>query len=573
MESVSEQIKKKIQITLKEQFDKEVDISKIQLVHPEDVFGDYSTNIALVLSKELKMSPMIIAERIVSYTKTDDVIEKIEAVKPGFINIFLPIHLISNDVLNIANGINNLKYQSDLSDKKVVIEFGQPNTHKVPTIGHLYSYVFGSTLANLLELQNADVIRVNYQGDVGPHVAKCLWAYMKGEKKEFKSLDENIDYIQLCYQQGSAAYEDDPALKEEINHINKLIYNRDSSIMSIWQSTRELCIEYLRLFENRLGIKYEKHYFESEVYENGKKLVLSHLGDIFFESDGAIIFNGDQYGLHKRVFITQKGNTTYEAKDLALARQKFEDWNFDLSIVTTATEQNEYFKVINKALEVLSPNLEGKLKHIGFGMINLKGGKMSSRTGNIITGVSLIEEIKTRIKKFLKENRDYDDKQIEDISEKVAIASIKYSFLKVQYNKDISFDMDQSISYEGDSAPYILYTYARSKSIFKEGNLNFEQFDLSFNNYDITKEEVELYKILYKFPEIIESASLQLEPHIICAYLFEMAQNFNRFYLECNILKEQNENIKMRRLSLTKSYATILQEGFRILSIDVIEKL
>lgn len=535
-----------------------VKTDKINLEHPTNLkHGDYSTNIALMSAKQLGKQPLEIAEKIKNSLPANEIVAKITVVKPGFINFFLSDKALLQELENI----NKDKKEKSPPEKTILLEYGQPNTHKTPHIGHLFSYIFGESLARILESQGNKLIRANYQGDVGPHVAKCLYvAQKKWEQMKDRPLKEKIDWLQKCYQEGSKLYEQDKKIQTEIDKLNQTIYHHDPAINKAWTETRRWSLDFFKHFEQLLGIKYDKYYFESEIADRGKEIVTKFVGKIFRESEGAIIFPGEKYGLHTRVFITKFGMPTYEAKDIGLNEAK-KQLSFDFSIVTTANEQNAYYKVVTKASELIFPELTGKLKHLGFGLIQLKTGKMSSRTGEIVDAFSLVDLTIKEIAKNYKLGAG--------IAEKIALAAIRYSFLKSDAYKNILFDLQKSITKEGDSGPYLLYTYVRTQSILsKSGKFEFSPLKAPPQN----PEEKNILKLIYQFPEVTGRASQYYSPHLLTTYLFQLSQAFNFFYQKHPVLKANGET-KNFRLALTSAVGKILKDGLYLLGIETVSKM
>lgn len=532
----------------------------IELSHPGDMsHGDFASNIAMRLAKELNDSPRNIAENIARSIEQDTVIDKVEVAGPGFINLFLKKEALFQALAALGDSAQGVAGNRE----KVMLEFGQPNTHKMPHIGHLFSYIYGESLARLLEATGAEVFRANYQGDVGPHVAKCLWALRQYTGDIPANLNDKIALLQQMYQEGSSVYLDDEGSKAEIDSLNKDIYKEDPEIYPLWLETRQWCLDYYKEFEKRLGISYNKSYLESEVYQRGLEIVKSNTGSVFEISEGAHVFRGSTHGLHDRVFITGRGTPTYEAKDLALQVMKMEQWPADKLIITTASEQNEYFNVVFKALETVYPDMIGRLRHIGFGMVNLKTGKMGSRTGNIIGAVELVDKVVDEIR----ERFTLDDK----LSEQVGIGAVKYSFLKSNPLQDTVFDLEESISKEGNSGPYLQYTSARCNSILSKAD---EVISSRFiPNVDWAQEEDTLLRTLYQFPEIVEHAAIHYAPHVLCNFLFEIAQRYNAVYQSVPILHEESEQKRHIRLILTKSTGQVLKKGLTLLGIATPERM
>lgn len=465
----------------------------------------------------------------------------------GFINIRLKTEYLV-DQLGKA-----VEIEKRLNGKKIMFEYGQPNTHKMPHIGHLFSYIYGESMCRILESSGALVRRVNYQGDVGLHVAKCLWAYSKTNSKDPSSLEDKVKLLQEMYQKGSRAYDEDKVAKEEIDGINKKIYDNDSNIVPLWQKTREWSVKYYQLFEKRIGARFDHYYFENQVARAGVKLIKDNTGGVFKKSEGAVVYEGS----HIRVFLTSEGNPTYEAKDLALEIQKMRDWPCDTLVITTAVEQNEYFKVVFSALEEVEPNLIGKMKHIGFGMINLIGGKMASRTGNIIGAIDLVNRVVSV-----------------SSTEEVGLGAIKYAFLKKGAAQNMIFDLKQSVSMNGNSGPYLQYTHVRICSVLAKSQISkLKAQKLSIEHLELSIEELNILRWIYRFPEVVGEAAEKYAPNLICNFLYELAQRYNTFYNKCSILNAQSSGERQFRLVLTKSVGEVLKKGLNLLGIDTPERM
>jgi arginyl-tRNA synthetase len=256
---------------------------------------------------------------------------------------------------------------------------------------------------------------------------------------------------------------------------------------------------------------------------------------------------------------------------MALQPMKYKDWPFDFMVIMTAHEQNEYFNVVFKALEMLDPKFEGKLMHLGFGMVNLASGKMSSRTGNIITGIGLIEKSIELVQELVKERESLSEIEKNEIAYKVGIGAVKYSLLKTNPFQDVKFSFEESLSFEGDSGPYLQYTYARALSIIK--GVSIEETKALSEHIFTNQEEEDIVRILYKFPEVVHEAGLSLSPYLICNCLFDLAQKFNTFYRKHKVLGAETEEIKVSRIFLTKAVVQVLRNGLELLGIDVLEKM
>lgn len=543
---------------------------KIRITLPKDInFADYTSNIAFIIAKDLKTNPKTLAENLAKNFKSQ-IITKTEAVN-GYLNFWLNHNTY---LKTLKLGIKNKLFRQQ--NKTVVCEFGQPNTHKAVHIGHLYSYIFGSALSNLIEVCGIKVKRVNYQGDIGPHIAKCLYGVINNIKeynrllkqpKTEKVITERGLFLQNCYSNANKLYEENPNIRNEINELNKKIYDNYNEIKAIYETTRNWSLEYINILEKKLNINFDKYYFESQTHAKGKEIVKKNITTIFEEDAGAVIFKGEKYGLHTRVFINRYGLPTYEAKDLGLIYMKVKDFNPDLIIITTAKEQTEYFKVVFKTAELIFPKLKNKLVHIGFGMVNLKTGKMSSRLNNIISAFDVINETEKIIKqKYDTENRT---------TKILANSAIKFSFLNSESEKDVFFDLEKSISKEGKSGPYLLYSLVRAKSILKKANIiDSKIIDNLDNNYNkLTNEEKLFIRKLFLYFEVLKNAFESYSVHQLTQYLFETAQQFNQNYQKISVINTNDLEQKKARLGLTLIYKNILESGLNILGIETVEKL
>lgn len=520
---------------------------EISLTFPSHPFqGDVSTNVALAVSESLKQSPMKIAEQVqaefASRGLGSEYLDRLEVIKPGFLNFFLTKNYLHKQLEDVLGKGKSYGHTRKSTSRLVMVEFAHPNTHKLVHIGHLRNMCLGESLCRLLPAVGVQVVRANYQGDVGLHVAKCLWGILqrKGEMKE------GIDVLGKAYVEGNKAYENSPEGKKEISAINEKIYSQsDREIIKLWEKTRQWSLVYLEAIYQRLGVSFDRYYFESEVYKRGKDLVLAGLEKgIFEKSEGAIIFDGEKYGLHKRVFITQKGIPVYEAKDMALGELQFKEYSLDTCLHVVAREQEDYFRVVFKALEKLFPHLVGKERHLSYGWVSLKSGKMSSREG----GVVLAEDILDRAVDLCH-------------SEKVGVGAVKYNFLKYASNTDIVFDVEQSVALEGNSGPYIQYAYTRCKSILRKQK-NIKTME------EMNQEERRLLLDLGKFPSVVQLAAETYSPHLICNYLFELAQDLSVFYENHQVIGGPSF-----RLRLVAAVASVLENGLDLLGIDVVEEM
>lgn len=542
--------------------------------------GDLATNIAMV-SGMTDTNPRQVAESIVNYLKqieaVNELFEKIEVAGPGFINFYLSQRYLKELLTNFVREDGLAAGLTTKNPQKVMVEFGDPNPFKEIHIGHLRNFCIGESFSRLLENQGNKVIRANYQGDVGLHVAKCLWGILQKSEGRSQEPELKVEDLAEGYVLGAKKFEEDESAKQEIIEINRKIYRDDESLKSLWEEGRKVSLDHFEEMYKRIGVRYDKYYFESVTSKKGKEIVKSHIADgIFEESEGAIVYRGEKDGLHTRVFLTSQDYATYEGKDLALALMKNEDEAPDASYILTGNEQLEYFQVMLSALKKINPEVAGKTKHYTFGLVKLKEGKMSSRTGDVITASWLLEEA---VKRVHEQFPDMDSVT----AERVGVGAVKYSMLKFGITSDIHFDFSESITVEGNSGPYLQYSYVRTQSVLgKSSQLSSDSSQQVLNNqlknenllgnenWKLENEEIELLRFLSQYQYHLELASHDFAPNLLCNYLFELSQKFNLFYQKQRIIGGENEAF---RLKLTEAVGKVLKHGLQTLGIQTVEKM
>ena len=548
--------------------------------HPEDLKnGDYSTNIAMAVAKNAKANPKDLAEKIKLELEKNlpQKIEKIEIAGAGFINFYLSRKFFSESIEEIVNKGNDTGKNETLSGKKMMVEYTDPNPFKPFHIGHLMTNAIGESIARILEHSGADVARANYQGDVGLHVAKAFYGMQKKGMPTDMSASVQVlaQYIGDSYVLGSEAYENNEQAKKEIDEINKKIYSHeDPEVNDVYDWGFKVTMEAFEYLYKILGTKFDYYFLESAMADIGSEIVREHTGKVFTESDGAVIFKGEEYNeegqpkLHTRVFITSKGLPTYETKELGLTSEKFKvEPEMNLCIVITANEQMDYMRVVAKALSLIRPEYENKMLHITHGMMRLATGKMSSRKGNIVTGESLLNDTIALVSERLKEH-DWSIEEKNKIAQAIGVAALKYSILKQSTNGDIIYDFESSISFEGDSGPYLQYSFARANSILEKAKK-----ENILPDFTVVPDEVfEVEKLLYKFSEIVERSAREYEPHYIANYLIEVARSFNSFYGSIVIVSKEDKTSSYK-VALTYAFSFVMKTGLHMLGIEAPNKM
>ena len=518
-----------------------------QLAH-----GDYATNVALSASKKLGKSPRDFAEELAGKLREslDALASGVEVAGPGFINITLASSAVE-EVMALAQHSAWGKRKVEKTEK-VLIEYSNPNAFKEMHIGHLVGSVIGEAMSRLIENEGAHVKRDTFGGDIGPNVAKALW----GLQKMGNTNPQTAKEIGTAYIEGSNAYEGDPKAKEEIDALNLAIYaGIDAELMALWKKGREVSMQEFRRIWKLLGTKFDYEFFDSDTTELGLAKVQEGLEKgVFQKSDGAIIYPGEEKGVHTMVFITSHNTPTYETKDIGLAFLKEEKWSADKVIVVAGNEQTGRFKTVLSALSELAPELAQKTTHIAHGFLKLTEGKMSSRKGDVITASLLIEEVAQK-------SREKNEDAV--VAEQVAVGAIKYMILRQAPGTDIIFDGEKSLSLEGDSGPYLQYALARAKSVIEKSEQTGRAMEHPAEPYAIERH-------ILHFPEVVARAAREYAPHLLTTYLTELAGAWNSFYAQERIVEGEFEAYKV---NVARAFVQTMTNGLALLGIPTPERM
>ena len=526
--------------------------------------GDYAVNAAMAAAKELGKNPRELAEELAADMKESlgGIASSVEVAGPGFINIRLSPEAVRKAIDRAAADGEAWGRGTANAGKRIVIEFSCPNPFKQMHAGHLMSTVIGEAGSRVPENQGARVLRDTYGGDVGPHVAKALWALRrKGTLAPATSQEVDDAYVQ-----GARAYEESEGAKAEIDALNTALYAAlakaedersadERSLLETWRHGRAACLDADQAVWDALGTRFDYVLHESETTPIGKEIVQDALSrGIFTESEGAVIYEGEKKGLHTLVFLTSRGNPTYEAKDIGLAFLKEERMGpLDASYITTASEQSGHFAVFLAALEDIAPALAKKTAHVPHGFLKLSTGKMSSRDGNVITAAGLIEEV---IAKAREKNED------PLVARAVAVGAIKYMILRQAAGSDIVFDPEKSLSLDGDSGPYLQYALVRAKSVIAQAE--------PASGADAPAAPYDIERLIIRFPETARIAEAMRAPHQVTQYLTQLAGEWNSFYAKERIRGGAHEAYKLR---VAAAFVRTMENGLALLGIPVPEKM
>ncbi len=539
------------------------EIEELIEIPKDNSHGDYAFP-CFTLSKTLKKSPMHIAQELVHKINKNG-FEKVEAIGP-YINFFLDSKKVAHDLLDKIMK-EKKKYGSNSSGKgkTFMMEFSQPNTHKAFHVGHIRGTSLGESIARIREFSGYKVIRANYSGDTGMHIAKWLWAYNKFHKAEKIQNDES--WFAKIYVEAVQKLEGNEKGELEVLEINKkLDEKKDSKLLKLWEETRKKSISAWNPIYKDLLVDFDEHYFESQVEEKGKKISLELVKKGLAEiSDGATIMNLKNRNLGVWILLRRDGTVLYSAKDIALAQEKFRKYDMDESLVITSAEQNLHFQQLKRTLEIMNFKNWEKYSHLGFESVRLPEGKMSSRTGNNILYADFRNELVEAAKTEISKRDELKDKEINERALAIAISAIKYSMLKQDTNKVIIFNKEEAIRFEGDTGPYLLYTFARANSIIKKAG--------KMGKFKIDKIELHeraLINELAHFEDLVLECSKNFNVNNIAHYAYNLAQKFNEFYHACQVIGSKEEKF---RVALVYAFAQVMENALHLLGIPTLKEM
>ena len=595
----------------------------ISLEHPAvESHGDYSSNIALFLFPSLRAergnlvfsSPRHLAETIVIALSSDKelkkTVSKIDVAGPGFINFVVKPDLFIGELEEITKQENSYGSSDWGKGKKWLIEHTSPNPNKAMHLGHLRNNVTGMAIANIWEFIGIEVIRDCIDNNRGIAIAKLMWGYLKFARKDkkemtdisywFKHQDEWLTpeeavirpdrFVDELYVKASADFEKNEDVQVKVRQLVIDWENKDEENWALWKKVLNYSYLGQQLTLNRLGNKWDKVWHEHEHYQDGKDLVALGLKKKVFKEGkgGAIVTDLEKFNIPDTVVIKADGTALYITQDLALTRLKKKTFQPDTLHWVIGPEQSLALKQMFASCDKLGIIDYKDCVHIAYGYMSIKGkGKMSSRAGTVVYIDDLIDQVKEKIAVKISSEK-FKLSEMDKVAETLALGAIKYSILKVGRLTNTAFDLEESVSVDGNSGPYLQYTYARCRSVLSKSGVS-----LSTINHQpliINPEELAILRWIYRFPEVVQESAKQYSPNLICTFLYELAQRFNTFYNKHRILESsdsssapnslakldpapQDPNPIAFRLLLTSSVSQVLKNGLTLLGIQTPEKM
>ncbi|MCF8379644.1 MAG: arginine--tRNA ligase [Bacteroidales bacterium] len=579
----------------KELFNQTPDENLIQLQKTKKEFTGDFTLVVFPLVRMAKKSPEQTADEIGKYVQNSLAeIESYNVIK-GFLNLTIAPEYWMNLLTEIAADENYGVKDIEKGRPAVMVEFSSPNTNKPLHLGHVRNNLLGYSISNILAASGRQVLKVNLVNDRGIHICKSMLAWQKSGKNEVPSETKKGDklvgeyYVAFdkAYKLELAELEKQGFTKDEAEKKSSLMREAremlmkweagDEKVLNLWRTMNAWVYEGFDKTYERMGVSFDKIYYESETYKLGKELVENGLKNsvLVKKDDNSIWADLTEDGLDSKILLRSDGTSVYMTQDLGTAHQRFTEFDIDEHIYVVGNEQNYHFQVLALILKKLGFDWAERIFHLSYGMVELPEGKMKSREGTVVDADDLMDEMISTAKEMSEEMgklSEIDRDEKENIFRQVGLGALKYFILKVDPKKNMTFNPAESIDFNGNTGPFIQYTHARIRSILRKAEEEGESNEANLI-YKPEEKETSLIKLIYEFPDIIDASARELSPALIANYMYEVAKEFNQFYHEHPILKAENESVRKFRLELASVCSKLIYSGMGLLGIEVPERM
>ncbi|MBU3852359.1 MAG: arginine--tRNA ligase [Candidatus Paraprevotella stercoravium] len=585
---------------IKQLYGQDVPESAIQLQTTKKEFEGHLTLVVFPFLKISKKKPEDTAQEIGNYLKTNaaDIIADFNVIK-GFLNLTISsacwIDLLNSIHRQEKFGFTPVTEQSPL----VMIEYSSPNTNKPLHLGHVRNNLLGWALAQIMEANGNKVVKTNIVNDRGIHICKSMLAWLKygkgatpestGIKGDHLIGDYYVAFdkyykeqIKELMEQGMSEEEaknEAPLIKEAREMLVKW-ENNDPEIRALWKKMNDWVYAGFDVTYKALGVSFDKIYYESDTYLEGKDKVMEGLekGFFFKKEDGSVWADLTKEGLDEKLLLRSDGTSVYMTQDIGTAKLRFQDYPINKMIYVVGNEQNYHFQVLSILLDKLGFDWGKSLVHFSYGMVELPNGKMKSREGTVVDADDLIAEMIATAKRTSEDKinklTDISEEEANEIARIVGLGALKYFILKVDARKNMLFNPEESIDFNGNTGPFIQYTYARIRSILRkaaEANLTIPA-ELPHNT-ELSEKEISLVQNMANFALIVKQAGKDYNPGCIANYCYDLVKEYNQFYHDFSILREEDQNKKIFRLALSANVGKIIRLGMSLLGIEVPERM
>lgn len=572
-----------------------IDDKSIQIQATNKEFAGNYTLVVFPLIKYSKLNPeetaKTIAENLLSVS---DIIASYNIVK-GFLNLTLSETIWKSILKNIDDDDDYGQNHHQTQPLNIVIEYSSPNTNKPLHLGHVRNNLLGYSISRILTANGHQVTRVNLVNDRGIHICKSMVAWkhwgnnqaplttgIKGDRfvGDYYVMFDTEYKVQIAnlISQGmdkDQATEQAPIIQEARQMLRDW-ENHDPNTIELWKTMNQWVYEGFDITYKQLGIEFDKTYYESETYMLGRQIITKHLKTNLLQqdADGSVWIDLTSEGLDRKLLLRKDGTSVYITQDIGTAIQRHNEYKFQKHIYVVGNEQNYHFQVLISILVKMGYTWANQLQHLSYGMVELPSGKMKSREGTVVDADDLIEEmILTAKNKAFESGKltGISDKQIIQITQAVALGALKYFILKVDPKKNMLFNPEESIDFNGNTGPFIQYAYARIQSMLR--TVKEQEAQPSITSYIFNEKEIRLIQIIDTFPTVIKEAGDQMNPAQIANYVYELAKEFNQYYHEYQILKESDDHIRSSRLLLIKNIGKVIKKAMWLLGIDVPDRM
>lgn len=573
----------------------------LQLQKTKKEFRGHYTLVVFPFLKASKKSPEATAEEIGKYLleKKADLIKDIEVVK-GFLNLEIDSRAWINELNDIANTENYGHKVADENSPLVMVEYSSPNTNKPLHLGHIRNNLLGYSISQILKAAGNKVVKTNIVNDRGIHISKSMLAWKKwGEGATPESTNKKGDHLvgdfYVLFDKHYKAElnelmakglskedaEKESKIMQEAREMLRAWEQGDKEIYALWEMMNNWVYDGFDTTYKRLGVDFDKIYYESQTYIVGKEEVLRGLdaGVLQRDADSSVWADLSDVGLDRKLLLRQDGTSVYMTQDIGTAKTRYQDYDIDKMVYVVGNEQNYHFQVLSIILDRLGFKFGKDLKHFSYGMVELPEGKMKSREGTVVDADDLMDEMENTAYEISKEQgktADLSEEEAREIARKVGLASLKYFILKVDPKKNMTFNPKESIDFNGNTGAFILYTYARIRSLLRkaeEQNFDIPQTINTDTLSEIAEKEQALIQNISSYTDVVSEAANAYSPALIANYVYDLVKEYNQFYHDFSVLREEDEAKRSFRLSLSKVVADTIEKAFALLGIEMTERM
>ncbi len=526
--------------------------------------------------------PKIAAEAAEKLKKNDEAAASGQVQVAGpYLNITLNMAALAGDICtSVLEEGPDYGCNSTLKGTKVMVEFSCPNTNKPLHLGHLRNDSIGESTARIIKANGAEVKKVNLVNDRGIHICKSMLAYKKfgnGSTPESEGIKSD-HFVGKYYVKFDQWSKEDPQAEVHAREMLKAWEAGDPEVTDLWLRMNRWAIEGIETTYEKTGVSFDKIYYESETFKRGREEVLKGLerGIFYKEDDGSVWVDLSEIDLDRKVLLRSDGTSLYLTQDIGTAIERHGDWPFERLIYVVASEQKYHFKVLFHVLKKLGFEWADNLFHLSYGMVNLPEGKMKSREGTVVDADDLFEELKTMAAEEIRTKERVEHVgDVEKAAAAVAQAALNYYLLQVSPSKDMIFDPKESISFNGNTGPYLQYMGARISSMLRKYEDRKNEFSGGTFQPELLEvtEERQLIKLLAEYPEVVRKAGQEYDPNGITSYLYELSRTFSKYYHDHPILHNENPSLVVTRVTLARAILQVLQNAYSLIGVPFLERM